>query len=242
MLGIFAVVFFFLFKFGILSSFSTGLQKVSAPLWRSKVAVEGSLDQTFISKSELFRENEKLKNENDSFRTQMLNYQTVLDENNLLKEAYGRKQVGEQILAAILVKPGQTLYDTLIVDVGLADNIIVGQKVFANGNILIGEVSEVNAKVSKVKLYSSSGEKLSVIITGTDITTEATGRGGGNFEMTFPRDVEIPKGTEITVPGITPLLVGLVDEVISDPRDPLQKVLLRSPVNVQELKFVQIER
>ncbi len=103
-------------------------------------------------------------------------------------------------------------------------------------------MTEVYAKTALVKLYSTAGEKLEVTVSGINITAEATGRGGGNFEMTFPHDVEIPKGTEVTATGIVPYAVGIVDEVISDPRDPLQKVLMRSPVNIQELKFVQVEK
>ena len=238
------IVIILFFKVGVFRSLGSVLQNVGGVLWKTRNNVENIAGQNFLSKAELYNENQDLKQKNQEIQAEMQNYQAVVDENTKLKEAYGRKVGGEQILSAILVKPGQTVYDTLIIDVGTGNtnSLAVGKKVYADGDILIGEIAEIYANTSKVKLYSSPGEKLSVIVTGKDITAEAVGRGGGNFEMSFPQNVDISKGTEVTLPGITPYLVGIVDSVISDSRDPLQKVLLRSPVNVQELKFVEVEK
>jgi len=35
---------------------------------------------------------------------------------------------------------------------------------------------------------------------------------------------------------------GTVETIISDPRDSFQKALLVSPVNIQEIKFVEVEK
>ncbi|MFH1608962.1 MAG: rod shape-determining protein MreC, partial [Patescibacteria group bacterium] len=140
-----------------------------------------------------------------------------------------------------------------IIDIGINQGIYVGQRVFAYGNIPIGKIAEVEANSSKVVLYSSPGEKTEAIISlGHSLTGEAgsamssfvelVGRGGGNFEITLPRDYILPEGTEIVLPGAYPYLLGTVKTIISDPRDPFQKALIVSPVNVQELKFVQVER
>ena len=60
--------------------------------------------------------------------------------------------------------------------------------------------------------------------------------------MILPRDLEILGGEQVVLPGITPYVVGIVETVISDPRDPFSKALLSSPVNIQELKFVEIQK
>ena len=49
------------------------------------------------------------------------------------------------------------------------------------------------------------------------------------------------KGDEVVLPGITPYVLGIMETTISDPRDPFAKTLLTSPVNIQELKFVEVE-
>ena len=59
--------------------------------------------------------------------------------------------------------------------------------------------------------------------------------------MILPRDITLQKGDLVTIPGINPYTLAVVETVISDPRDPFTKALLSSPVNVQELKFVEVE-
>jgi len=141
-----------------------------------------------------------------------------------------------------LTKPDQSIYGTLIVDAGINQGIKVGSTVFALGNIPIGRVAEVNANSSKIILFSNPGEKTEVVIPGKDVFMQVIGRGGGNFEMALPRDFVLEKGAEAHLPGITPYLLGYVEPIISDPRDSFQKALLVSPVSVQELEFVQIEK
>jgi hypothetical protein len=60
--------------------------------------------------------------------------------------------------------------------------------------------------------------------------------------MMLPRDLVIEKGNEVVLPGINIRAVATVETIISDPRDSYQKALLKSPINIQELKFVQVER
>ncbi|MGH7249772.1 MAG: hypothetical protein ACREGC_02255, partial [Minisyncoccia bacterium] len=73
-----------------------------------------------------------------------------------------------------------------------------------------------------------------------NIFMEVIGRGGGNFEMTLPKDVTLQKGDPVVLPGINPYVLAVTQSIISDPRDPFTKALLTSPVNIQELKFVQV--
>ena len=67
------------------------------------------------------------------------------------------------------------------------------------------------------------------------------GRGGGNFEMVIPKDFVLNKGDEVTLAGIIPRVVGIVQMTISDPRDLFTKALLTTPANILELKFVEVE-
>ena len=127
----------------------------------------------------------------------------------------------------------------------------IGDIVFALGNIPIGRVAEIYPNSSKVILFSSSGEKTQVVVSGKsdtpdadnngDVFMEVVGRGGGNFEIILPRDFTPAKGDEVVLPGINPYVLAVVETIISDPRDPFIKALLVSPVNIQEFKFVEVE-
>ena len=145
------------------------------------------------------------------------------------------------VLAAILAKPNQSIYDTLIIDAGTKQGIKAGEVVFALGNLPIGRIGEVYQNSSKVILFSNAGEKNQTVVTDRNIFMELVGRGGENFEMILPRDLTLQKGSQVVMPGLHSYVLAVVETIISDPRDPFIKALLTSPVNVQGLKFVEVE-
>jgi hypothetical protein len=155
----------------------------------------------------------------------------------------GRKnEQVDMILGVVLAKPNQSIYDTLLIDIGINHGVKVGDKVFASGNIPIGTIREVYPSSAKVVLFSNSGEVTSVIVSGKNVSMELVGRGGGNFEMTMPRDFTLLKGDQVVLPSINNHVVAIVETIISDSRDAFQKAILVSPVNFQQLKFVQVEK
>ncbi len=227
----------------------------------------GNLGSYFVSKKILYLENENLKSQLNEEKGLTENYNSILAENINLKEILGRKReeiiAKNMILSAILTKPNQSLYDTLVIDAGAKQGIKTGDIVFtlghgptgeALGTVPIGRVSTVYGSSSKVTLFSSSGEKTNIVIssesarspdtseTGKNIFMEIVGRGGGNFEMILPEDFRPAKGDQAVLPGIFPYVLGIVETIISDPRSSFVKALLVSPVNIQELKFVEVER
>ncbi|MEK7060303.1 MAG: rod shape-determining protein MreC [Patescibacteria group bacterium] len=258
--AIFVVILFFLiyFRVGVFN----GLSYVSSVIFRPVLilgnSIGGSLSNAgayFYSKKSLSLENENLKAKLNEQEARMSNYNSILDENLKIKETLGRKNEKiNLVLAGILSKPNQSPYDTLVIDMGAKSGLVSGQKVFALGNVPIGRVAEVYANTAKIILYSNPGEKTEVVIggkparnadsvatAGGDTFMQIVGRGGGNFEMILPRDFVLEKGTEVVLPGITPYVVATVQTIISDPRDSFQKALLSSPVNIQEIKFVEVE-
>ena len=245
-IAILAIIFVFYFRTGVFRGLSYGANVIFKP-----VLIFGkNLGNKFSSIGDNFRNKKNLINENENLKAQILqseadraNYATVVDENNKLKEILGRKSEGKQlILGNILSKRNTSIYGSVIIDLGINDGIVLGQKVFALGNIPIGKIAEVDATSSKVILYSNPGERTEVVISGVDAFMEAVGRGGGNFEMSLPRDFILENGTQVVLPGLTSEVLGVVSTVISDPRDSFKKALLVSPVNIQELKFVEVEK
>ncbi|MDP3962635.1 MAG: hypothetical protein Q8Q03_02095, partial [bacterium] len=77
-------------------------------------------------------------------------------ENEELKELFGRTEKSDKLLAVILKKPPVSAYDVFILDIGDDKGLKKGDRVYARGDILIGEIAEVNGRTSKAKLYSSS--------------------------------------------------------------------------------------
>ena len=68
------------------------------------------------------------------------------------------------------------------------------------------------------------------------------GGGGGNFEMIIPIELDVTNGTIVYLPGSTSFVVAIVDEIISKPSDPFKKVILHSPINIQNEKWVEVKK
>ena len=146
------------------------------------------------------------------------------------------------MLAVIIAKPNRSPYDTLVLDVGENDGVHIGANVYADNAVLIGRITDVTSNSSKVKLFSTSGETTTVRLDNTNADVDIMGFGGGDFELSAPRDMAIPDGTQAFIPGLHPELVAIVEKSIADTRDPTQKILLTSPINMQALRYVEIEK
>jgi cell shape-determining protein MreC len=185
------------------------------------------------------KENQILKDELNNEKGKNNEYFALLKKNQELKEILGRTDENKDtILASILVN--NQIFDTFIIDIGENQNIKQGDLVFAYGNIPVGRIAEVYSTSSKVNLFSKAKEKTSVIIQSKNIYIDLIGRGGGNFEIILPRDLVLEKGENVLLPDIDTYLIAKVDSIISDPRDSFQKALLTTPVNINQLRFVQV--
>jgi cell shape-determining protein MreC len=154
----------------------------------------------------------------------------------------GRKQSGSYVLATILVKPGRSLYDTVVIDAGSEEGIRPEALVYAYQTVPVGTVTAVSAHSATVTLFTTSGQKTNGRIEGKNIDVELVGRGGGNFELKVPRDVTLMPDMTVLLPGLRTSVVAVVAKSITDARDPVQTFLLTSPVNINELNSVEVAR
>lgn len=242
-IGVLVLIALFYFRASIGGGLSFISHTIFRPVLSSGTKIGGkfkNLSSYFASKNSLYQENLDLKSQIDTDRADRANYDSVVAENISLKETIGRKsEQANMILGAILAKPNQSPYDTLVIDVGTSHGVKAGDKVFAHGSVPIGRIAEAYSSSSKVVLFSNSGEVTQVVV--GEVFLEIIGRGGGNFEMAIPRDFVLLKGDQAVLSGITPQVVAVVETILSDPRDSFQKALLVAPVNIQQLKFVEVE-
>ncbi len=237
-------VLLFLFHVQIFHTLSFATSIVFRPVLSfGKVASDklSGLSSYFVSKESLTKEVGDLKFRLAWSDARMSNYETLLAENTELKEVLSRKPESlDLVLASVLSKPSRSAYDTILVDAGYGDGVAVGKLVFAYGSVPIGRVATVYKDSARIILFSSAEEKNDAVINGMNF--ELVGRGGGNFEVILPRDLVVEKDSEAVLPGISSYPVAVVEDTISDPRDAFQKVILTSPVNIEELRFVEIAK
>jgi len=171
-------------------------------------------------------------------------FSLIEQEHKVILSELGQKKTHDVLLGRVLSLPPQSLYDTLIIDIGSTDGVQVGKKVFAGQQIVLGEIVEVFKTTAKAQLYSSPDQKYDVIIgTGsTSVRATAIGRGGGMFEALVPRGASISMGDTVTVPEISTTVYGTVSTVIADPVRAFVSVLFQSPIPLQSLRRIYVER
>ena len=170
---------------------------------------------------------------------------TILElekENSDLKEIMARNSSSSPMLLSYIVKkPPFTAYDSYVIDIGKNSGVKNGDKVYANGNLLLGEIVEINGNFAKVKLYSSYGEKFDVLIGKNNIEATATGKVGGAFEVVLPKDSKVQLNDSVSVPDLNVSVFGIVKNISRDPARAFSTVLFSQPINIYEQKWVQVK-
>lgn len=195
---------------------------------------------TTSSKKGLIEENQHLREQLDLYKGKLLSFRSVQNENKELRELLAVIDEQEHFMTTrILSKPSQSAYNTMTIKGGAENGMEIGDVITAFGTVVLGEVIEVYKKTSKVRLYSSPGVITKTVVTSEGLFINAEGNGSGNFALQLPRDLEIETGTQI-LDVRTNMLLGSVQASLFDPREPFQTILVRSPINVQHLWWVEV--
>lgn len=242
---LFAVALIFLEQHKIMPPLQEGTAFISAPILRGasaiKKAAQDGFFSVFSSKYSLVSENNALKKEVREYEAKLLDRDRLFAENTELKALLGRDAgIEKNLLAAILAKPNQSPYDTLLLDVGSENGVKVGDTVTTYDSIAIGKIKDVYSSTSRAVLFTSPGEEHQGTLLGSNIPLKLTGRGGGNFIIELSREVSVLEETPVFSIGLSPRILGVVEGIFTDPRDPFQSILVRSPINMAELKWVLI--
>lgn len=193
------------------------------------------------SKQSLIKKVIALQSELDTKNASLFSLSTLEKENESLKTELGREGGIKGTLARVVVPPNRSIYDTMVIDIGENEKITVGQEVFAFGSIALGTISEVLPHSSTVLLYSASNRETSGTVTGSDLSVTLIGRGAGEYEVRMPRDITFEQGGVISQQSLALHPLATIQKIVTDPRDPFQRLLAKVPVNLQTLKWVVVK-
>ena len=242
---VFLLVFFFAIEYFFPKAYSSALYPVASLFWKAEDATVGwfvDMGKMVSSKYRLVKENKRLSDEVVARNGSILMLDALRKENEDLKNALGRMSKGNFVLGVILSRPPMSPYDTLVIDIGESDGVKVGNKVYADGDTLIGDVAEVYPSQSKVSLFSTPGRIVPVMVGTSNVETQATGRGGGNFVAKLPVEVGIKEGDTIIMPQLRPHTFGVVERIQVDSSDSLQTILFKAPVNIHQFRYVEVDK
>jgi cell shape-determining protein MreC len=192
-------------------------------------------------KSTLLAQNQALQEQVKQYEAQTLQLVQLQDENaQLTKELSYLPNPVTTVTAQVIGKPSDSIFNTLIIDQGTNQGLKIGQLVTVQHNLGIGTINSVSTKTATVGLFGAPDFTGDVLLSSKNITIPATGKGSGNFEIHIPREVGVSDGDLLAFPQNPDVVIGVVKSIIFDPRDPFQTVLARAPVNVQQLRFVEV--
>lgn len=173
---------------------------------------------------------------------QNANLQVLEKENKDLKALLGREDSSTRILARVLVKPPQSAYDEMIVDVGIGQGVETGGQIYDENGALIGKVLETSNFFSKVKLFSSPGVEVEGEILRRGVIVTLVGQGDGSFTAQVPRDFDIKEKDIFIIPGLKSRPLASVVKIEGDAEDSFKSVFAKGFFEPRSLTWVFVEK
>ncbi len=162
-------------------------------------------------------------------------------ENVELKRMLGRSVQFERVLAAVLMRPPATPYDSLVIDAGSEHGVAQGD-VVAAGGVVLGEVTQVYARAARATLYSAPGEQHEVLLRRGSSTLAITlhGQGGGSLTAEVPAGAGAQVGDEAVIGGLYSGVVGRVVGLDRSEAESFSTLYFQLPVALSALQFVEV--
>lgn len=163
-------------------------------------------------------------------------------DNEHLRTLLGREEDVLTLGASVLHSGNTAPYDIFTVDLGAQDGVREGMLVTIPDNLAIGYIESAHKKTSTASLFSAPNHTFIGVFSGTTTThVEITGHGGGTMQATVPRDVDVAVGDTVTLPTFKTYVIGIVASIEVSPEDAFKTVFIRTPKNINTVRFVRID-
>jgi cell shape-determining protein MreC len=218
---------------------------VSRPLWSVRDNTFSGIRYItgyFKDKQNLIKQNTALREAVYNASIKEVEYTRVLSEyEDLTLRVYATTTASTDSVARVISKPPFTPYDMFIIDKGKEGGITVGDTVYVNDALIVGYVSFVSDTFSHVTLFSTGGESREVYIERTHTPVTLVGKGGGNFQMSLPKDFDIVVGdTLVYAPGIHTAIMAEVFAEDTTPTNSFKTVYARVPQHIFQTYWVTV--
>jgi hypothetical protein len=185
---------------------------------------------------------QELTNQSAMYEENLRAAEARISELEALNATFIEGVVGEGDLPArVLMRTMDGTENTIIVDRGETDGVRSGARVRTPAG-LIGEVGEVMAHRSTVRLYSSPGYVSQSVLQEAEVDLQIQGLGLGLYSAKVPSDLEPKVGMLVVNNASEKLVLGVITSVEQNPASSFADVRIESPTNVQTVQrlFVQV--
>lgn len=210
---------------------------------------EAFQDLSALEKTELIALAEELRDENEQLTIRATQLQSVVDQSGLLQEQidFLSDRSLQAVPARITSRSTEQLAQSVVINKGRADGIQEGQPVVVGNGILIGTINEVQATQSIVQLVTSTSSRISARVQNEQ---GSIGIATGSFNLTLqlefvPELDQLETGQTVLTSGADEaipegLIIGTIEEVISQPGTLFQEAALQPFFTVNEVSIVSV--
>lgn len=179
----------------------------------------------------LIQKNKELEITIERLENQLQEQESHLKESRVLADE--TTVIGNSTLVMYpLMQDITKLYSTILLSKGFRDGVEIGEYVHVRGLQPVCMIEEVHTETSRCTLLSASGVSTDVVTEGTSsVAFTVTGRGGGTFLGSVPRDTVITVGDSVYLRGDQSMKLGTVVDVIHNNQDTAWHVFIRGAYN-----------
>lgn len=235
-------------KDAISSGVGSAINPLQKVVYSINNKIKGTLD-FFLNFSEVKNENQELTKENIELQNKLLEYDTLKEENDRLREVLNFKNSKDDysyVGANIIGYSGESYSDGYIIDRGESDGILKGMVVISDKG-LVGQVTSTGTNWAIVESLLNENIAVSVMVNSTRETTGilkgyVTRSNNGLTELTnLPLDSEIKEGDVIVTSGLgqvypKEIRIGEVISVESDEIKVMKTAIVKPYVDFDKLE------
>ncbi len=219
----------------------SSLREVGGIASATVASVAHALPKThgFATRAGLIAENEELRDALARRSEEDARVATLRAENETLRElARVASEEGKGLSAAVLSSFSTSPYGTFTIGAGARHGVREGAAVLTSGGFVLGSVIAVQDRTATVEALFAPGKEIEVAIGNVPLLLR--GRGGGNARGEAPRDAGLRVGDVITIPLFASRPGGVVMEINSASSSASATLFVRTPTNLDTLRFVYV--
>lgn len=235
------------------SYFDSLVSSITLPFQTTFTNIKNKLsgnNNFFVNMDELKKQNEELKAENKKLSEQLIEYNVVKSENDILKEKMNltEKYVDYSTISADVINKDVSNYSsTLILNVGKKDGVSKGMNVIADKG-LVGYITSVSEKTSKVQVIIDPASTVSCNISTTSesVICKGTLENNQNLRVTYiPTNTDLIIGDSVETSGVGGIYkqgihIGTIKEIITTVNSTDRYAVVESAVDFSKLNTVLV--
>ncbi len=240
--GVFALIFVLAILFVRLIAPSF-FWRAFAPVFRGADSLSAGMyafSARFGDAAALTASNERLAKENAALASENRTLLQKVQDVSALYASSSPQSASSGILAGVLARPPESLYDTYVLDAGTNEGVTRGMEAFGAGGVPLGVVETVSSDFSRVVLFSAPGASVNGWVGSANVPVTLFGTGAGTFSVSLPRAEGISVGDIVSVPGPGALPIGSVARLDGDPSSPTVTLRIAPAADLFSVTWVRL--